>query len=184
MARLRTLTSQGSWVPSTGQNSQPFTDNGDVSIWVKNYISKCPALHWQWWRLHTSEKFSSWTNKQTKTYLNDLSLSRPGHKGRHVESDLMEEHSICKSLINSLGAKYLNRLILRQEDLLSIANFCLKFDDSINLKSRRGRHSSAISQQIREWCTENFERHFSETPGRKCYVFLKIKSLFHKMFTN
>ena len=175
MARLRTLTSQAPWVPSTGQNSQPFTDNGDVSIWVKNYISKCPALHWQWWRLHTSEKFSSWTNKQTKTYLNDLSLSRPGHKGRHVESDLMEEHSICKSLINSLGAKYLNRLILRQQDLLSIANFCLKFDDSINLKSRRGRHSSAISQQIREWCTENFERHFSETPGRKCYVFLKKK---------
>ena len=24
------------WVPSIGQNLQPFTDNGDVSIWVKN----------------------------------------------------------------------------------------------------------------------------------------------------
>ena len=33
---LRTLIAQCSSVPSTGQNLQLFTCNGDVSIWVKN----------------------------------------------------------------------------------------------------------------------------------------------------
>ena len=33
---LKNSTAQWPWVPSIGQNLQPFTGNGDVSIWVKN----------------------------------------------------------------------------------------------------------------------------------------------------
>ena len=36
VARQRTLTTLWPWVPSTCHNLQPFTGNGDVSIWVKN----------------------------------------------------------------------------------------------------------------------------------------------------
>ena len=37
VARYRILTAQWPWVPSTGQTLKSFTDNGDISIWVKNY---------------------------------------------------------------------------------------------------------------------------------------------------
>ena len=36
VARERTLTAQWPWVPSIGQNLQPFTGHGDVSMWLKN----------------------------------------------------------------------------------------------------------------------------------------------------
>ena len=36
VACQRNLTAQWPWVPSIGQNLQPFTGNGDVSIWVTN----------------------------------------------------------------------------------------------------------------------------------------------------
>ena len=35
-ARQRSLTAEWPWMPCTGQNLQPFTGNGDVSISVKN----------------------------------------------------------------------------------------------------------------------------------------------------
>ena len=34
---LKNLTAQWPWMPSIGQNLQPFTGNGDVSIWVKTF---------------------------------------------------------------------------------------------------------------------------------------------------
>ena len=37
VARLRTLTAQWPLVPSIGQNLQPFTSIGDVSICMKKY---------------------------------------------------------------------------------------------------------------------------------------------------
>ena len=36
VTRKRTLTAQWPWVPSIGQNLQPITGNGDVSLWMKN----------------------------------------------------------------------------------------------------------------------------------------------------
>ena len=37
MWHLKNLTAQLPWVPSVGRNLKPFTGNGDLSIWVKNY---------------------------------------------------------------------------------------------------------------------------------------------------
>ena len=54
VAHQRTLTAKWPWVPSIGQNLQPFTGNGDVSLYIY------------------SEKFSSGTinskNKQTNKH--------------------------------------------------------------------------------------------------------------------
>ena len=36
VTRFRTLTAQWAYLPTIGQNLQPFTGNGDVFIWVKN----------------------------------------------------------------------------------------------------------------------------------------------------
>ena len=60
VACKRTLTAQWPWVPGIGQNLQPFTGNGDVSIWVKN-----------------SRVGRETPNKQFKTNRNSLGLIWP-----------------------------------------------------------------------------------------------------------
>ena len=54
VARLRSVTAQWPCVPSIGQHLQPFTGNGDVSIWVKN-------ARWDKKNPH---------NQKNKTYIN------------------------------------------------------------------------------------------------------------------
>ena len=80
-ARKRTLTAQWPWVLTIGQNLQGFTDNGDISISVKNSrVGWKTNIHVHWskehisytinraYNLHDNQKliqFSHWSKKHT-----------------------------------------------------------------------------------------------------------------------
>lgn len=103
-----------------------------------------------------------------------------GGKGNNVESDLIQEHSVCnqKSLIKSLGANKSERAISRAtRSADTISDICSKFDESIHLKPKSVRHSSSVSQTDQEMIYRRLRqiRPFSKTPGRKCAGFAKIQ---------
>ena len=105
-----------------------------------------------------------------------------GGKGRNVESDLVQEHSVCnqKSLIKTLGANKSEKAILRVTSAAdTFANICSKFDESVHIKPKSGRHSKPINEQDQNVIYKQVRklRPFQHTPGRKLKGFTNIKAM-------
>ncbi|KAK6175941.1 hypothetical protein SNE40_014314 [Patella caerulea] len=105
-----------------------------------------------------------------------------GGVAQNVESDLVQEHSVCnqKSLIKSLGANKTEKAIsriTRAADMIS--SICDKFDKTVNLKPKGSRHSKCISETDTQIISKSLRklRPFKFTNGRKCNGFNNIKSL-------
>jgi hypothetical protein len=105
-----------------------------------------------------------------------------GGNGQNVESDLVQEHSVCnqKALIKLLGANKSETSISRVTGAAdTVAEICDRFDSSVGLKAKSVKHSkytseadiSLIHKELRKF------RPFRFTPGRKCPGFHNIHSL-------
>lgn len=72
-----------------------------------------------------------------------------GGIGNNVESNLVQEHSVCiqKQLIESLGANKSEQSISRvTRSADAINEICSNFDASILLKPKSGRHSKTVTE--------------------------------------
>ncbi|XP_069124032.1 uncharacterized protein [Argopecten irradians] len=103
-----------------------------------------------------------------------------GGVGRNVESDLVQEHSVCnqKSLIKTLCANKSKAAIRRVTGAADmIADLCEQFDKSVGVKSKSSRHSKCVSPKDLETIEKTLRklRPFKHTPGRKCPGFKNIK---------
>ncbi|XP_056009759.1 uncharacterized protein LOC125652729 [Ostrea edulis] len=102
-----------------------------------------------------------------------------GEIGKNVESDLVQEHSVChqKQLIKSLGANKTEQSISRvTRSADAINEICTNFDNSILLKPKSGRHAKVVTEadQTRMYKELRKLRPFHHTPGRACDGFNKI----------
>lgn len=105
-----------------------------------------------------------------------------GGKGQNVESDLVQEHSVCnqKSLIKTLGANKTERAISRVTSAAdTFANICSKFDESVQLKPKSARHSKQINEQDQNVIYKQLRklRPFHHSPGRKLKGFSNVKTM-------
>lgn len=102
-----------------------------------------------------------------------------GGHGNNVECDLVQEHGVCnqKALIKALGANKSEKSISRvTASADAIDEVCTKFDRSVNLKPKSGRHSLSFSEadsknvykQLRDF------RPFHHYPSRTCKGFNNI----------
>lgn len=105
-----------------------------------------------------------------------------GGKGRNVESDLVQEHSVCnqKSLIKTLGANKTERAISRVTSAAdTFTSICLKFDESVQLKPKGARHSKKVNEQEHSIISKQLRklRPFQHSPGRKLKGFGNVKAM-------
>ena len=105
-----------------------------------------------------------------------------GGKGRNVESDLVQEHSVCnqKSLIKTLGAIKTERAISRVTSAAdTIASIYHKFDVSNGLKPKSARHSKPLSEPDEILISKQLRklRPFQHSPGRKLNGFSNVKAM-------
>lgn len=96
-----------------------------------------------------------------------------GGIGKNVESDLVQEHSVCnqKKLIKSLGANKSEQAISRvTKSADAIHQICSNFDASIELQPKSGRHSKPFSEvdETRLHKILRKLRPFHYTSGRTC----------------
>lgn len=103
-----------------------------------------------------------------------------GGIGKNVESDLVQEHSVCsqKHLIKSLGANKTEQSISRvTRSADAIDEICSNFDSSILLNPKSGRHSKTVTEadEIRLSKELRKLRPFRFTPGRVCDGFQDIR---------
>lgn len=102
-----------------------------------------------------------------------------GGHGNNVECDLVQEHSVCnqKALIKALGANKSEKSISRvTASTDAIDEVCTKFDRSVNLKPKSGRHSSSFSEADSEIVYKKLRdlRPFHHYPGRSCKGFNNV----------
>jgi hypothetical protein len=105
-----------------------------------------------------------------------------GGKGNCVESDLVQEHSVCnrKDLIKTLGANKTEKSILRTTGSAdAISDICAQLDTCLKIKPKSGHHTKASTETDHGIVARALRRirPFHFTPGRKCKGFSKIKSL-------
>lgn len=105
-----------------------------------------------------------------------------GGRGKNVESDLTQEHSVCnqKALIKSLGANKSENAIKRVTGAAdAIAEICSKFDESCDIKQKSGHHSKPLNETDKQLVSKTLRnlRPFRITPGRKCPGFKGIDSM-------
>lgn len=99
-----------------------------------------------------------------------------GGQGKNVESDLVQEHSVCnqKHLIRSLGANKSETSISRVTKSADVIfDICSKFDSSIDLKPKSARHSVIACENDDETVYKKLRtlRPFQHTPRRNCQGF-------------
>lgn len=99
--------------------------------------------------------------------------------GKNVESDLVQEHSVCsqKHLIKSIGANKTEQSISRAtRSADAIDEICSNFDSSILLNPKSGRHSKTVPEadEIRLFKKLRKLRPFPFTHGRVCDGFQDI----------
>lgn len=102
-----------------------------------------------------------------------------GGKGKCVESDLVQEHSVCnqKSLIRSLGANKTEKSISRATASAdAIAEICSQMDNCLQIKPKSGRHSKTVSVNDQIIVSRELRkiRPFQYIPGRKCQGFSSL----------
>lgn len=102
-----------------------------------------------------------------------------GGHGKNVECDLVQEHSVCnqKALIKALGANKSDKSISRVTvSADAIDEICTKFDESVILKPKSGRHSSTVSETDKDTVYKKLRdlRPFQHHPFRKCVGFSNI----------
>lgn len=102
-----------------------------------------------------------------------------GGQGKNVESDLVQEHSVCnqKHLIRSLGANKSETSISRVTKSADVIfDICSKFDSSIDLKPNSAQQPVKACENDDETVYKKLRtlRSFQHTPGRKCQGFENI----------
>ena len=106
-------------------------------------------------------------------------LNIKGGKGRNVEADLVQEHSVRnrKDLIRQLGANKTDQAIARVTNAAdSIAAMGNSFDAALRVVKSGGRHTKRVSEADHNKISEELRllRPFHTTPGRICEGFPSI----------
>ena len=96
-----------------------------------------------------------------------------GGIGNNVESDLVQEYSVCnqKQLIESLGANKTEQSISRfTRSADAINEICSNFDASILLKPKSGGHSKTVTEADHARMYKELRKlsPFRHTPGGTC----------------
>ena len=108
-------------------------------------------------------------------------VNKHGGRGKNVEADLVQEHSVRngKDLIRGLGAnktdKAIERVTLAADHVEAV---CRSFNDTLSMRRSSGRHSKKVSQDDLTTIQNVFKqvRPFHVTPGRSCLGFAGIKA--------
>lgn len=96
-----------------------------------------------------------------------------GGVGRNIESDLVQENSVCnqKDLIRALGANKSEKAIMRSSRAAdTVALICEKIDGSVKLKKSGTNHHVPKAEKDEQVVRASLRqlRPFMKTPGRCC----------------